>query len=164
VIGILSTPTGAPLYDQLQLTGPLTLGGTSALILEGIITAPGSITGVVTYSEVMGHFAALQLQVLGGTWTANLTYGTTSLDMTIIPSKAANAGTPATGPQPEAVDALAAAWDRGALGSGRPMAPPAMSGRPAPWEDARIFEDNDFMDWTEAEGMGILGCLHGACL
>jgi autotransporter-associated beta strand protein len=68
-------------YDQLQLTGSLTLGGTSTMILDvNGLTSAGMASSIVTFAAASGTFSTVTLINNTSNLAASLTYNTTSID------------------------------------------------------------------------------------
>jgi autotransporter-associated beta strand protein len=71
-------------YDRLDLSGALTMGGTSKITLDlaGLSTA-GTAVGVARYGSRSGAFATFELLNNPSNYTPCFAYGATSLDVTL---------------------------------------------------------------------------------
>jgi hypothetical protein len=68
-------------YDQFNVTGALTLGGTSTLTLDVKgLPGPGTASGIVLYTSHTGTFTNKKLINNPHNLNLALTYGLTSLD------------------------------------------------------------------------------------
>ncbi|MGD8453968.1 MAG: hypothetical protein PVJ57_19300 [Phycisphaerae bacterium] len=72
-------------YDQLRVTGNATLGGElDVRLIDGFIPALGNSFTIVTYGSHTGQFSPVYLPTLPDGLAWHLTYGTTSVVLTVV--------------------------------------------------------------------------------
>ena len=84
------TGAGATGYDQINLAGELTLGGSSTLTLDlSGLTTTGTASNVITYSSEVGTFSTINTINNVDNLVPIVTYGATSISITFIATDAA---------------------------------------------------------------------------